>query len=187
MFEEDRYLLVSRSSASGWSMSGFSDVVIAVGLTMFLPMAIHMIPSWDDSPIGGKLIPIFYAPLIAALTRRIHVSVIASVVSPWLNYLIFGQPSLFLAMAFSLQLIPFCWVVYLFSVRYDCRFLMGPLAYLVCKPIVLIVFLLFPRIAPEANAISYLFISTWNSAPGVIILGIIGYCVDAIFPPDLTA
>lgn len=154
---------------------------------MFLPFIVHMIPSWDDSPIGGKLLPIFYAPLIAALTRKWHVSVIASVVSPWLNHLIFGAPNFALAMMLSVQLVPFCWVAYFLSQKFGPHFWTGPAAYLISKPVVLLLFLLLPSVMPKVQPLAFLLHTTQQAIPGIIILGIISYLTNRTFPPGAHA
>ena len=166
---------------------GISELAVVIGLTMFLPFVVHLIPSWDDSPIGGKLLPIFYAPLIAALTRKWHVSVIASIVSPWLNYFIFGSPSIGMAALLSLQLVPFCWFAYYFGQKHGSRFWVGPAAFLISKPFVLILFVLIPSILPRVGAFPFVINTTVNAIPGIIILGLLSYLTHRMFPPSAHA
>ena len=74
-----------------------SWIALFLALALLAPSLVHFIPSWDDSPIGAKLLPIFYAPLIAALTRKSHVSIVVAVMAPWLNHVLIGMPSMFMA------------------------------------------------------------------------------------------
>lgn len=161
-----------------------TELTLVIGLTMFLPFVVHMIPSWDDSPIGGKLLPIFYAPLIAALTRKWHVSILASVVSPWLNYLIFGSPTLGMASLLSLQLVPFCWFAFYAGHRFGARFWIGPVAFLVSKPVVLLLFWIIPSVLPRVHPLIFIYHTTVQALPGLIILGLISYLSTRVFPPD---
>ena len=170
-----------------WLLSGISELALVIGLTMFLPFVVHMIPSWDDSPIGGKLLPIFYAPLIAALTRKWHVSIVASIVSPWLNHLIFGSPSVALAMLLSVQLVPFCWVAYVFARKFGGQFWVGPAAYLISKPVVLVLFVLLPSLMPRVEPLVFVWRTTQQALPGIVILGIISYLTHRAFPPSAHA
>jgi hypothetical protein len=39
------------------------ETTLVLGMTLFLPFLVHLLPSWDDSPLGAHLLPIFYAPL----------------------------------------------------------------------------------------------------------------------------
>ena len=70
------------ASARPWGRVHLLDLAVFLGLTLLAPWMVHFIPSWDDSPIGAKLLPIFYAPLIAALTRRGQVAVCVALLAP---------------------------------------------------------------------------------------------------------
>ena len=74
-----------------------SWIALFLALAFLAPYVVHFIPSWDDSPIGGKFLPIFYAPLIAALTRKAHVSIVVAVMAPWMNHVLIGMPPLLMA------------------------------------------------------------------------------------------
>lgn len=166
---------------------GLSELAIVIGLTMFLPILIHMIPSWDDSPVGGKLLPIFYAPLVAALTRKLHVSLIACIVSPWLNHMLTGNPTLPIAAMLCIQLIPFAYIVYILGKRYPTQFWIGPLAYLVSKPIILLLFFLIPQSMPQVDPFLFFLNTTINAIPGILILTLISHFCTRIFPPSAHA
>lgn len=173
--------LISIPKSKTWV--DFSEIAIAIGLTLFLPYVIHMIPSWDDSPIGAKLLPIFYAPLIAALTRRLHVSLIACAVSPWINYLIIGRPSLAIAAMLCIQLIPFAYIAFKFGNRFSNKFWIGPIAYLVSKPVILVLFYTIPESMPPVQPLVYTLQTTINAIPGVLILGLLGMLSNRFHPP----
>lgn len=166
---------------------GISELGVVIALTMFLPTVVHMFPSWDDSPIGAKLLPIFYAPLIAALTRRLHVSLIACLLSPWINYLLFGRPSLGVAAMLCIQLVPFAYLVYRLGQRFKRWYWIGPVAYLVSKPIILLLFYTIPNMMPPVDPIGYTIQTTSNAIPGVFILGLLGHFSNRFFPPSANA
>ncbi len=54
------------SSFLVWSQT--REAAFLLGLSLFLPFLIHLLPSYDDAAWGPRLLPIFYAPLLAALT-----------------------------------------------------------------------------------------------------------------------
>lgn len=170
-----------------WIIQGFSELAVVIGLTMFLPIVIHMIPSWDDSPVGGKLLPIFYAPLVAALTRKMHVSLIACIVSPWLNHLLTGNPTIAVASMLCIQLIPFAYLVYVMGNRFSSKFWIGPAAYLISKPSILLLFYLIPQSMPRVDPLVHFWSTTLNAIPGVIILALISHFCTRIFPPNAHA
>ena len=174
-------------TAPAWIFQGISELAIVIGLTMFLPIVVHMIPSWDDSPIGGKLLPIFYAPLVAALTRRMHVSLIACVVSPWLNHALTGMPTIPVALMLCIQLLPFAYLAHIFGKRFGPKFWIGPVAYLVSKPAILLVFYLVPDSMPRVNPISHFGVTTLHAIPGVLILGLISHFCTRFSPPNAHA
>ena len=164
-------------------VQGVSELAIVIALTMFLPILIHMLPSWDDSPLGGKLLPIFYAPLVAGLTRKLHISLIACIVSPWLNHLLTGMPTIPVALMLCVQLVPFAYIVYVLGRRFDSTFWIGPTAYLISKPAILLVSYLLPETMHGANPIAHFVNTTYQAIPGIIILGLISHYCTRFFPP----
>ena len=138
------------------------DLAVFLGLTLLAPWVVHMIPSWDDSPIGAKLLPIFYAPLIAALTGRGQVAVTVALLAPWVNHLLFGMPPRPIAM---LQ----AWL--------------GPVAYLATKPIVFVALLSFPGLMPSLSAAAFTVSSTVQAWPGLVVLALLSLFVNKLFPP----
>ncbi|MCG8526542.1 MAG: hypothetical protein MI748_09200 [Opitutales bacterium] len=165
-------------------LRSLSEAGIVVALMFLLPYVIHLIPSWDDSPIGGKLLPIFYAPLIAAMTRKIQISIIASVVSPWINHFITGSPPLPIAAMLCIQLVPFSAIAFVLAKRFPHQFWVGPVAYLASKPFILLLFFLLPNWMPPVDPINHLLGTTINAIPGIIILAILSFLSHRTFPPS---
>lgn len=153
-------------------------------VAVLLPYLIHFIPSWDDSPIGGKLLPIFYAPLIAALLYRMHVAVIISFVSPWINHLLTGMPSTPVAIQLTVQLAGFSVFVFYIAQWGKHRWWLGPGGYLVSKPLVFVVLLLMPQSYPDISALTFTINTTLNALPGIIILGFISWVIPRYYPPS---
>ena len=123
--------------ARPWARVRLLDLAVFLGLTLLAPWVVHMIPSWDDSPIGAKMLPIFYAPLIAALTGRGQVSVIVALLAPWVNHLLFGMPPRPIAILLNIELVVFSIVAASMASRWSGQAWLGPVAYLATKPIVL--------------------------------------------------
>ena len=59
--------------------------LIILAATMLLPVLFHLIPPVRDVPMGARLLPLFYAPLVAVLLFRPHVGLIAAALAPMLN------------------------------------------------------------------------------------------------------
>ena len=68
------------------------EAAIILGITILMPFIIHLLPIVDNVPIGARLLPIFYAPLIAVIFFRWHVGLLAALLAPVINFLITGSP-----------------------------------------------------------------------------------------------
>lgn len=106
-----------------------SEGMIVLTLTLFLPFLVHLLPSWDDSPLGAHLLPIFYAPLGALFLGRMGIAVGVSVLAPWVNHLLTGQPPVPMAVVLCFQLVIFSLLGAVFLRRRIPALLTGPAAY----------------------------------------------------------
>lgn len=108
-------------------LAGESTVVLS--LTLFLPFLVHLLPSWDDSPLGAHLLPIFYAPLGALLLGRMGIALVVSFAAPWVNHLLTGLPPVPMAVMLCLELVLFLLVVQYAQGRGLPGWSLGPLGY----------------------------------------------------------
>ncbi|MDH3709392.1 MAG: hypothetical protein OER04_05870 [Cyclobacteriaceae bacterium] len=95
-----------------WDRLQFKAVLVFVAVSFLLPFLMHFIPPVNGLPIGVKLLPIFYAPFIAAYLYRYHVSLLAAISAPALNYLVTGFPQGDMLLTLSLELVLFVSVVW---------------------------------------------------------------------------
>ncbi|MDB4384428.1 hypothetical protein N9Z12_00110 [Opitutaceae bacterium] len=175
------------ASALPWARMRLLDLAVFLGLTLLAPWVVHMIPSWDDSPIGAKLLPIFYAPLIAALTGRGQVAITVALLAPWVNHLLFGMPPRPIAILLNIELVVFSIVAASMASRWSGQAWLGPVAYLATKPIVFVVLLFFPALMPSLSAGAFTATSTIQAWPGLIVLAILSMSVSKLFPPHASA
>ncbi|MBU0468098.1 MAG: hypothetical protein KKD07_01695 [Candidatus Omnitrophica bacterium] len=82
-------------------------LVFTVSLMFIMPLLLHMLPRTGYYPIGAIWLPIFYAPLFAAIFFKKHVSIAACFVSPWINMYFTGMPRLEIASKLTFELIIF--------------------------------------------------------------------------------
>lgn len=155
-----------------------------LALAFLAPYVVHFIPSWDDSPIGAKLLPIFYAPLIAALTRKAHVSIVVALMAPWLNHVLIGKPSVGMAIIMTVELLIFSMVVERLARKYKGQAWLGPVSYLLAKPVSLLILLMVPGFLHGIPTIEGLLNSVINAWPGLGILALLSYYVPRKFPPS---
>lgn len=67
------------------------QIVSILICSVLFPFLIHFIP-YQSRPIGAVLLPMFFAPLLAVIFFRLHVSVLTALLAPALNYFITGMP-----------------------------------------------------------------------------------------------
>lgn len=109
-----------------------SVTVVTVALTFALPLLFHLLPS-AGIPLGARLLPIFYAPLLAALLFPPVVALSASLVAPLINHVLTGNPPLPMAAQLSAELMVFTGMVLLLRRRWPLLPVIAPLAYLVAR------------------------------------------------------
>ncbi len=96
-----------------WERLQVKAVLVFVAVGFLLPFLMHFIPPVNGLPVGVKLLPIFYAPFIAAYLYRYHVSLLAAISAPALNYLVTGFPQGDMLLTLSLELALFVSAVWL--------------------------------------------------------------------------
>jgi len=163
-----------------------SWIVAFLALAFLAPYVVHFIPSWDDSPVGAKLLPIFYAPLIAALTRKAHVSIVVALMAPWLNHVLIGMPSVPMAFILTVELLFFSVIVERLARKHAGQAWLGPVSYLLAKPVSLVILWLIPGFLPGVPSVTQLANSLMNAWPGLAVLALLSYYVPRKFPPNAT-
>ncbi len=154
-----------------------AETTIFLALTLIIPALVHQIPSNDSVPIGAKLLPIFYAPLVATILFHYRVGLFIGIAAPLINFTLFGKPALPIVGVLSLELVLFVSIVALiytskFEFTKPLHFIIGALGYLIAKLISSSLVFLFPQIV-AIEAQKFLFQSVSNAWLGLIFLAII--------------
>lgn len=105
--------------------------VATLVLAALLPVLVHLLPAAGGIPVGQRLLPIFYAPLIASFLGQPVVALAAALLAPFLNNLLTGSPAPALLPGVTTQLLVF--TVLLMLVARSGRpalALLAPVAYL---------------------------------------------------------
>lgn len=145
-------------------------LVLVLSAMLVLPLCVHLIPSPASVRLGSILLPIFYAPLLAARRYRWHVAVLAGVLSPMINMWITGHPSGVMTSMLTVELVFFVSLLKLFLKANAKSYFTAPAAYMASKVCSLGIFQLM--IAGRSLAF------TWNAyassleraLPGILIL-----------------
>ncbi len=115
-------------------------VVVMVGL----PALVHLLPPVDEISWGLRLLPLFYAPFLAALLFHPAVSLIAALVTPLLNWGLTGSPPYEIAVVLSFELVVFSAIVLIVERRRPKFVLLAPMALILTKAISAIALLVAP-------------------------------------------
>lgn len=103
--------------------------LLTVAAALLLPLFFHLLPASDGPPLGARLLPIFYAPLLAAVFFHPAVALTAALSAPALNHLLTGRPTPDMAMFLTLELLLFVGVVLLAKGRMPRLPVVAPVAY----------------------------------------------------------
>lgn len=87
--------------------SPVTATLVTILAAMIIPLLVHLIPPVNNVPMGARLLPIFYAPLLAVFLFKPGVAVAASLVTPFLNYLLTSSPTLPMTGIVTLELVVF--------------------------------------------------------------------------------
>lgn len=150
--------------------------LIILAATMLLPFIFHLIPPVSDVPMGARLLPLFYAPLVAVLLFRAHVGLIAAALAPMLNYLLTGRPEFGLVTLLSLELVTFA-IFSLLALRMRLPvWLMVPVALVAAKIASFGLLHAMPHLSALSPA-AYWQVTLVNAIPGMLVLMAIAWTV----------
>ena len=106
--------------------------LLTVAATVLLPLLVHSVPM-SGLPLGARLLPIFIAPLVAVFLFHPVVSVVASLISPYLNQQLTGNPVGPMMPTLTVELSVFSVLCLLLLRHYPKLWFAAPLAYIVAK------------------------------------------------------
>ncbi len=177
------------SENSLWQKSQLSEIVVLLGLSVTVPFLIHLFPIWGALPLGAYLLPMFYAPLLAALFCRIHVGVVVCLFGPWLNMQLTGQPESTFAILLTAQLLVFYVLLkgLTFRGRSQRQWYFGPLSFLATKGLIMVLLLIFPTFLTRISPFEFFLNSTIYAFPGLVIISLIGWLAILTYPSESSA
>ncbi|MFP4166626.1 MAG: hypothetical protein ACLFUF_05595 [Opitutales bacterium] len=162
----------SRSAVLPRAVSGFQIAVVSLAM---LPFLFHIIPISTDTPLGARLLPIFYAPLLAALYFRMGIAVALAALVPWISHILIGMPIPEMAALLTMELLLFVLFVLILVSRIERRWWMGPAAYLLTKPFSGFLFVLLVESQVSNPYLAHVTTAVTRSWPGLIALAVIGW------------
>jgi len=134
-------------------------------------MVIHLIPSTGSVPIGAKLLPIFYVPLLALIFFGLPMALIVSLAGPLINYLLTGSPHGELVTLFTFELFIFTVVTGILLRSHITRWISAPLGFVTAKAMSMGLLVVFPLV--QNAPMEYFGQTVTNGFIGILILTLI--------------
>lgn len=153
--------------------------LVTTGLMIVIPMLVHLVPVPVGAPAGARLLPIFYAPLVAVILFDVWVGIAASLAGPTLNHWITGMPAQPMVVLLTAELLCFSIVVALLHRRSTQLWWIAPVAYILGKAVAWLVVGLLPLGPASLTPAAYL-ASLVVALPGLGLLALLGLLVQQL-------
>ena len=163
------------------SMAG--ELGILLTLSVMFPFLIHILPVPEDARLGPRLLPMFYAPLLAALLGRTRSAFAVAAAAPWLNWALTTHPTPRGAIVTMVQLLVFVWTVRALLAPLGARWWLAAPAYVASWAVVMIVVAVFPDLVGGSPVVAWASNSVTVALPGFGILLLINWLVVRYYPP----
>lgn len=161
-----------------------SELGILLTLSVLFPFLIHILPVPEDARLGPRLLPMFYAPLLAALLGRTRSALIVATVAPWLNWALTSHPAPRGAIVTMLQLLVFVWIVRGLLKRLGARWFLAAPAYVAGMVTATIVAAIFPDLIGGRPVVAWVMNSATMALPGCGVLLLINWLAVRYYPPS---
>ncbi len=163
------------------------ELGILLALSVMFPFMVHILPVPSDSQIGARLLPMFYAPLLAALWGRRGSAFAVALAAPALNWALTGHPGAAGIAVMTLQLVAFVVAVLGLSRASGPRGWFAAPAYLAALAASAACAAAVPALIAGRPALAWAAHSAATGAPGVVILVVIGWLALRHYPPGAAA
>jgi len=144
------------------------ETVLLLGGSVLLQFVVHLVPSYNNTPMGAILLAMFYAPLIAAIFFKPHVGIVTAALTPLVNYLLTGFPKPEQGAALTVELLVFVVAASFLLQKKNLKYLSALLALLGAKAASWIVFAVFPIFTALTS--QFFVQSLINAIPGIFVI-----------------
>lgn len=117
----------------GFKKLGLREAAVLLVLAWLMPFLVHLAPWSGERPLGAYVLPMFWAPLVAAYFYGRWVAVGIGLFAPAVNLAVTGLPALERLGAMSAEVAVFVALASWAIERWPRFALTGPLAYLAAK------------------------------------------------------
>jgi hypothetical protein len=158
------------------------ELGILLTLSVLFPFMIHLLPVPEDARLGPRLLPMFYAPLLASLLGRGGSALVVALVAPWLNTLLTGHPAPRGGIVMTIELVVFVGVLRLLLARVGGRWFLAIPAYVWCMIAATIVVACIPSLIGGRSATTWALQSVSMGLPGVGVMLLINWLAVRNYP-----
>lgn len=158
------------------------ELGILLTLSVMFPFLVHVLPVPEDARLGPRLLPMFYAPLLAALLGRTRSALIVAVVAPWLNWALTAHPLPPGALMMTIELLAFVLALRALLGAVGARWFLALPAYLTSMAAAVLAAGVFPGLIGNRAALGWAAQSLATGLPGVAILLLINWLVIRCYP-----
>jgi len=158
------------------------ELGILLSLSVMFPFLIHILPVPDDARLGPKLLPMFYAPLLAALVGRTRSALLVALAAPWLNWALTTHPAPRTGIVMMIQLVVFVFALRALLAGGHLRWLLAAPAYFACLVVGALVTGIFPALIGGRPALAWAIQGVTTALPGIAILVLINWVVVRSYP-----
>lgn len=158
------------------------ELGVLLALSVLLPFSIHLLPVPEEARLGPRLLPIFYAPLLATLLGRRQSAVAVAALAPWLNWLVTGYPRPQTAWLTMLELLVFVLALRGLLTRAGSRWYLAAPAYLAGMLAAAVAVAVHPAFTGGRPAVPWLADTVALGLPGLAILVLINWLVVRTYP-----
>jgi len=163
--------------------SAARELGILLCLSVMFPFLVHIIPVPEDSRLGPRLLPIFYAPLLAVLLGRQGTAVAVALLAPWLNWALTSHPAPAGAIVMTIELLAFVLAMRAMLPRAGARWYLAAAAYLAAQAAAALAAAAFPALIGGRESLSWAVQCLATGLPGIAILVLINWLVPRFYPP----
>ena len=169
-FQKEKIVMLNSHTLKQEKILQIPATAVTIGAMLLLPFLVHFLPPVGGVPMGARLLPIFYAPLLAAIFFNPAVGIIASLVTPLINYTLTGMPDSGMVVILTVELAIFSILMQRLYHRWPKFGGLAPIAYLMAKVASLFVLLLVPVNLIAAPPWQFFLASLRIALPGMAIL-----------------
>ena len=158
------------------------ELGILLSLSVMFPFMIHLLPFPEDARLGPRLLPMFYAPLLAALLGRPQAALIVAVVAPWLNWALTSHPAPRGGIVMTIQLLVFVLSLGVWLRGMGARWFLAAPAYFAGLVASALVAGVFPDLIGGRAVAPWAAQSVVTGLPGIALLVLINWLVIRTYP-----